>query len=230
VKRLGKAGQAEAAAEVKKLAKPSVPVWTANQLARREPGELRALLRSAEELRKAQQKALAGKGVADLQKRLDEQRRAVRALARLGRDILADEGRSVSDAIVERIAKTLDAAALDEGSRFLLRAGRLTEEVEPLGFDALAGMSVTPAKGRRTAAKAKPKGGAVAEARRRLQEAQRKARERAREATHADREADRAESAAAKARSGAREARERADAAQAAVAEAQAALRDAQGD
>jgi hypothetical protein len=230
VKRLGKAGQAEAAAEVKKLAKPSVPVWTANQLARREPGELRALLRSAEELRKAQQKALAGKGVADLQKRLDEQRRAVRALARLGRDILADEGRSVSDAIVERIAKTLDAAALDEGSRFLLRAGRLTEEVEPLGFDALAGMSVTPAKGRRTAAKAKPKGGAVADARRRLQEAQREARERAREATHADREADRAESAAAKARSGAREARERADAAQAAVAEAQAALRDAQGD
>jgi hypothetical protein len=230
VKRLGKAGQAEAAAEVKKLAKPSVPVWTANQLARREPGELRALLRSAEELRKAQQKALAGKGVADLQKRLDEQRRAVRALARLGRDILADEGRSVSDAIVERIAKTLDAAALDEGSRFLLRAGRLTEEVEPLGFDALAGMSVTPAKGRRTAAKAKPKGGAVADARRRLQEAQRKARERAREATHADREADRAESAAAKARSGARDARERADAAQAAVAEAQAALRDAQGD
>jgi len=230
VKRLGKAGQAEAAAEVKKLAKPSVPVWTANQLARREPGELRALLRSAEELRKAQQKALTGKGVADLQKRLDEQRRAVRALARLGRDILADEGRSVSDAIVERIAKTLDAAALDEGSRFLLRAGRLTDEVEPLGFDALAGMSVTPAKGRRTAAKAKPKGGAVADARRRLQEAQRKARERAREATHADREADRAESAAAKARSGAREARERADAAQAAVAEAQAALRDAQGD
>jgi hypothetical protein len=230
VKRLGKAGQAEAAAEVKKLAKPSVPVWTANQLARREPGELRALLRSAEELRKAQQKALAGKGVADLQKRLDEQRRAVRALARLGRDILGDEGRSVSDAIVERIAKTLDAAALDEGSRFLLRAGRLTEEVEPLGFDALAGMSVTPAKGGPTVAKAKPKGGAVADARRRLQEAQREARERAREATHADREADRAESAAVKARSGAREARERADAAQAAVAEAQAALRDAQGD
>jgi hypothetical protein len=227
VKRLGKAGQAEAAAEVKKLAKPSIPVWTANQLARREPGELRALLRSAEDLRKAQEKALAGKGVGDLQKRLDEQRRAVRALAKLGRDILADEGRSVSDAIVERIAKTLDAAALDEGSRFLLRAGRLTEEVEPLGFDALAGMSVTPAKGRRRAAK--PKAGAGAEARRRLQEAQREARERAREATHAEREADRAESAAAKARSSAREARERADAVQAALAEAQAALRDAQG-
>jgi hypothetical protein len=205
-----------------------MPVWTANQLARREPGELRALLRSAEELRKAQEKALAGKGAADLQKRLDEQRRAVRALAKLGRDILADEGRSVSDAIVERIAKTLDAAALDEGSRFLLRAGRLTEEVEPLGFEVLAGMPAAPAKGRSVASKPKPKSGAVAEARARVQAAQREARERSREAAHAEREAERAESVAAKAHSAAREARERADAAQASLAEAKGALRDAQ--
>ena len=102
---------------------------------------MRALLRSAEELRKAQERALGGKGVSDLQDRLAEQRRAVRALARLGRDILADEKRSASDAIVERIAKTLDAAALDEGARFQLRAGRLTEELEPPGFEALAGMT-----------------------------------------------------------------------------------------
>src|SRR2546429_807571 len=134
-RRLTKAGRADAAGEVKKLAKPSVPVWTANQLARREPGELRALLRSAEELRKAQQQALAGKsGASDLQERLAEQRRATRALARLGRDILADEGRSVSDAIVERIAKTVDPAALDEGARVQLRAGRLTEELDPARF------------------------------------------------------------------------------------------------
>src|SRR5205823_13338270 len=117
VRRLTKAGRGDAADEVKKLAKPSIPVWTANQLARREPGEVRALLRSAEDLRKAQQRALGGKGGSDLKDRLAEQRRAVRALARLGRDILADEGRSVSDAIVERIAKTLDAAALDDGPR-----------------------------------------------------------------------------------------------------------------
>ena len=207
-------------------------MWTANQLARREPGELRALLRSAEELRKAQEKALAGKGGGDLQKRLDEQRRAVRALAKLGRDILADEGRSVSDAIVDRIAKTLDAAALDEGSRFLLRAGRLTEEVEPLGFEVLAGMSAAPAKSRSAAAKPTPKSksksSAVAEARRGVQDAQREARERAREAAHAEREADRAESAAAKAHNAAREAREHAEAARASLADAQAALRDAQ--
>src|SRR4029453_16856721 len=93
-RRLTKAGRADAAGEVKKLPKPSVPVWTANQLARREPGELRALLRSAEELRKAQERALGGKGVSDLQDRLAEQRRAVRALARLRGGLLAAGGRS----------------------------------------------------------------------------------------------------------------------------------------
>ena len=156
---------------------------------------MRALLRSAEELRKAQERVLGGKGASDLQDRLAEQRRAVRALARLGRDVLADEGRSASDAIVERIAKTLDAAALDEGARFQLRAGRLTEELEPPGFEALAGM--TPARPRsKRAGAAKPKGG-VAEARRRVQDTQREVRARAREAAQAESEAAQAESAAA---------------------------------
>jgi hypothetical protein len=211
---------------VKKLAKPSVPVWTANQLARREPGEVRALLRSAEELRKAQARALAGKGAKDLQERLTEQRRAVRALARLGREMLAAEGRSVSDAIVERIAQTLDAAALDEGSRFLLRAGRLTEELEPPGFEALAGMAVAPPKKRQ--ARAGGKRGDVTAARRGLQEAQREARAREREALEAEREVERAETAAADARRAAQKARERSDEADQEVARAEAALREAQ--
>lgn len=212
---------------MKKLAKPSVPVWTANQLARREPGELRALLRSAEELRKAQRRALGGKGAADLRDRLDEQRRAVRALAHLGRDILADEGRAVSDAIVERIAKTLDAAALDEGSRFLLRAGRLTDELEPPGFEALAGMA-PPATPNRRAAGAKPRKGSVGETRRRVQAAQRESRTRAREAEVAEREAAQAQAAATEARQAAKAARARANEAARSLAKAEAELRAAQ--
>lgn len=162
-----------------------------------------------------------------MQDRLAEQRRSVRALARLGRDILADEGRSVSDTIVERIAKTIDAAALDEGARFQLRGGRLTDELEPPGFEALAGMTPArrPQKGGR-AAKSKRSG--VAEARGRLQETQRDFRARAREAVEAEREADRAENAAAEARRAAKTARERSDEAERAVAEAEAALRKAQ--
>ena len=212
---------------MKKLGKPSIPVWAANQLARREPGEVRALLHSGEELRAAQQQALAGKGGADLQERLGEQRRSVRALARLGRDILAGEGRSVSDAIVERIAKTLDAAALDEGARQQLRAGRLTEELEPPGFEALTGMASTTAPRRRPAT-GKGKSTGVAEARSRVAEAKREAREQEREATAAERDAERAEHAAAEARRAAQDARERAEDAARALAEAETALRAAQ--
>jgi hypothetical protein len=224
-RRLGKAGRRDAAEEVRKLTKPSVPVWTANQLARREPGEVRALLRSAEELRKSQERALRGSGKSDLQDRLDKQRQAVRALARLGRDILADEGRSVSDAIVERIATTLDAAALDEGSRFLLRAGRLTDELEPPGFEALAGMA--PAKEKQGGGARKRPTASAAEARRRVQAAQREARARARDATKAEGEVERAEATAAEARRAAEAARERSDEADRALAEAEAALREA---
>ena len=187
---------------------------------------MRALLRSAEELRKAQERVLGGKGVSDLQDRLAEQRRAVRALARLGRDILADEGRSASDAIVERIAKTLDAAALDEGARFQLRAGRLTEELEPPGFEALAGMTSARSPSKRAGtAKAKPSG--VAQARQRVQEAQRDVRAREREAVEAEREAERAETAAEQARRTAKAARERFDSAERGLAEAEAALKKA---
>lgn len=214
---------------MKKLAKPSVPVWTANQLARREPGEVRALLRSAEELRKAQQRALSGKGASELRDRLGQQRQAVRALARLGRDILAEEGRSVSDAIVDRIAKTLDAAALDDGSRFLLRAGRLTAELEPPGFDALAGMTTAAGKGAAAGSSREGKRERVAEARRRVKAARQEARARAREAVDADREVERAEAASADARRAAEDARERSEEAAQSLAKAEAGLREAQG-
>jgi sRNA-binding protein len=153
----------------------------------------------------------------------------VRALARLGRDILAGEGRSASDAIVERIAKTLDAAALDEGARFLLRAGRLTEELEPPGFEALAGLTPARPPSRRAGA-ANPKRGGMPEARRRLQEAQREVRARAREAVQAEREAERAETTAREARRTAKAARKRSDDAERALAEAEAALRQAPRD
>lgn len=131
----------------------------------------------------------------------------------------------MSDAIVERIASTLEAAALDEGSRFQLRAGRLTEELEPPGFEVLAGMTPSPAP--KKAGPRKPRGGALAEPRRRVQEAKSDVRARAREALEAEREAERADSAAAEARRAARNARDRSDEAERKLAEAEAALREA---
>jgi hypothetical protein len=164
--------------------------------------------------------------MSDLQERLAEQRQAVRALARLGRDILADEGRPASEAIVDRIAKTLDAAALDEGVRFQLRAGRLTEELEPPGFEVLAGLA--PARPRSPGA-SKPKDTGAAAARRAVAEAKREVRARGREADEAERKAERAQAAATEARSAARAARKRSDDAERSLSDAEDALRKARG-
>src|SRR5207249_4123605 len=59
-RRLKQAGQVEAAAGVKQLRKPTVPLWAVNQLARRHPDDVRALLDAGERLRVAQQAALRG--------------------------------------------------------------------------------------------------------------------------------------------------------------------------
>jgi hypothetical protein len=126
---------------------------------------------------------------------------------------------------VERIAKTLDAAALDEGSRFLLRAGRLTDELEPPGFEALAGMA--PAKPARGGGR-KRQTVSASEARGRFQAAQREATARARDAVKAEGDAERAEDTAAEARRAAKVARKRSNEAERALAEAEAALREAQ--
>jgi hypothetical protein len=46
--------------------------------------------------------------------------------------------------VLERIRSTLGAAALAEPTRDALKAGRLTDEVEMSGFDALAGIEPAP--------------------------------------------------------------------------------------
>jgi hypothetical protein len=152
---------------------------------------VRRLLKAADGLRAAQEKALAGKQ-ADLAGAQQREREAVRALARsaakaLGRATLAD-----------RIERTLSAAALDPQARELLQAGRLTEEIEPSGFDALAGMKIPPPPKQ----PAKPKRDEAKERRRRelraaAKEAERHALALERDAARARREADEAAAALA---------------------------------
>jgi len=63
-KRLKQDGDAEAAEQVRALPKPSVAVWTVNQLARREPDAIRSLLNVAARLRSAQERSLHGERTA----------------------------------------------------------------------------------------------------------------------------------------------------------------------
>ncbi len=214
-RRLKQDDDAEAAERVRGLAKPTVPVWTINQLARNDPSAVRSLLAAGAALRKAQERALTGRGGSDaLRTAQAKQRDAVRDLGDRARTLLDSSSHPATQAVLERIARTLEAAALDEESRPLLKAGRLAAELEPAGFDSLAGFGIppkgaAPAAGDELAERRRQK----EEARRRKRELQEKVRDLERQATEAEREAERAERAASEAREAADEAREAADAA-----------------
>ena len=192
VKRLRKEGRSDEAADLQAVKKPTAPVWGLNQAARREPGDVRALVRAAERLR--QDPAGAD---ADFRTHLgDVVREAERALT--------EANHKVSQETTRRITTTARAAAAslpDELTRGVVR-----EELEPSGFEAMAGIAPPP---KATAAKkaAAEKDDAAAK-RKRVEEARAALTEARAEARRLGQEADTAERAAAKARAAAEEAEE----------------------
>jgi hypothetical protein len=183
--RLKKAGETEAAAEVKTLAKPSVPAWAVNQLARRRKRDVRALLDAAERSRSGKAKSLRAA--------LDEQRDALQRLADEARELLQAERGSAPEAMVQRIASTLRAAASDPAAAERLERGRVNEDLEPAGFEALAGLvgAKAPPASKRDEGDAR---------RKRLEAAQKAVRERKAEAAELHDRAEASERQAAKAR------------------------------
>ena len=189
VKRLRKEGNAEEAAELQAVKKPTAPVWALNQAARREPGDVRALVRAAERLRKDPAGADA-----DFRTHLgDVVREAERALA--------EAKQKVSPETTRRITTTARAAAASVPDE--LTRGVLREELEPSGFEAMAGMA--PSK---SAKKAAAKKDDAAAKRKRVEEARSALAEARSQARRLGQEADAAERAAAKARAAADEAEE----------------------
>jgi hypothetical protein len=199
-KRTGDAG-------IKQLKKPSVAAWAVNQLARRREVDLQRLLRAGDALEAAQKEVVRGGDQRPFERARTDERDAVRRLRSAAAELLRAAGHPASDQTLERVAKTLHAgAATDEGRR-MLREGRLSEELEPQGFDALAALTGTSAPRRRRRPKTvEPTAAArrrAAEARAAADEARREADEAAVALAAAEQEVERArrssERAAAKA-------------------------------
>lgn len=206
--RLKKAGQDDASRTVKALKKPSVPVWAANQLARRHADEVGALIDAGARLRSAQEAALRGGAADDVRAASGAERDALRALARLAERVLDDAGRSSSQQTLERINSTLRAAAVDPDAAELLRAGRLPDEVQTEGFAALAALApVTPPKRGRAAKNETVDLAARREHELALRHLRRQAEQTERAAAEAEEEAERAAAHAAEARDRAKAAR-----------------------
>lgn len=134
-KRLKNDGQTLDAERVKALAKPPAPAWAVNQLYWQDPKAIERLLTLGERVRKAQTGQLRN---ADLRALLDEKKQMTAALVTKASAILEESGHSASDDSMRRVSATLEALAAWGDAEGVPRAGRLTAELEPPGFDALA--------------------------------------------------------------------------------------------
>jgi hypothetical protein len=218
-RRLKREGENEGSEQVRALAKPSIPAWTINQLARREKAMVKALLDAGAKLRKAQERALAGSRSDALRTAQDEERQAVRDLTHLAEEVLQEAGRPATRAILERIRTTLAEAAVTEPGRSALKAGRLTSELKISGFDALTGLEVASRRSAAPRDELAQRRRQKAERERGRRRLEKRARELASRADAAEQKADRAEETAAKALKAAEELRAAADVAAAELAD-----------
>jgi hypothetical protein len=200
---LAAAQSKEASAWVKALPKPVATAWAVNRLARLRGDEMEALRESGDELRTAQ-----ATGDRDALRRLAEGRRErVESLVEAASAELESGGHQPSAQALQRVRRTLEAiSAYGSATPLDPPVGRLHEDVEPPGIEALLGLAgalpvqpraarAAPAaeparKGRQAPAESAAERKAAAARRLELQRAATLAAERVEEARAAAREAD----------------------------------------
>lgn len=139
--RLKKSGRGDDAILVKALGKPSVSAWAVNQLYWNHREAFEQLLASGERFHKAQTSRSAGK-VADMREALDARREALTQLSNLATSVLREARHNPSPDTVHRVTTTLEAMSAYASRSGAPRAGRLTEDVDPPGFE-LFGASIS---------------------------------------------------------------------------------------
>jgi hypothetical protein len=137
--RLKKAGQGDVAEQVKALPKPSVPAWTVNQLFFKKRGEFDRLIATGERFRQAQASHLAGKPT-DIRGPLEARRAALASLSKLAAATLKQAGNNPTPDTMRRITTTLEALSTYGALPDAPRGGRLTDDVDPPGFETLAAL------------------------------------------------------------------------------------------
>src|SRR5689334_12267506 len=220
-KALRKEGRRDEAAEVAALRKPSVAAWAVNQLIRTQARSVKDLFGAGDALRKAHEQAASGRGDAQaLRQATQDERAAVDTLMEAARGLLTSDGHELSPTVMDRVAETLRAAALDPDARSQVSEGRLERELRHVGLGFLGDMAAAPAPASAPKRKAPaPKG---------KQDQKQKARDEARERERAQALKD-ARAAEKEARRELERAQKAAESAQARRDKAAAALDDAEG-
>lgn len=154
------AGRDDDAGTVKKLRKPTLPVWAVDQLGAREPKLVAQLLDAGAELRAAQQATLSSAEAAERLRTATATRREV--VAKLTASAVAALGEigAAGGTQADTIAAALESASIDTQVGERLRTGTLTALPDaPGGFGDVFGLSAVPdlpAGTRKAAPAAKP--------------------------------------------------------------------------
>jgi hypothetical protein len=152
--RLKKEGHGDQADRVKALVKPSISAWTVNQLYWQHREAFNRLIATGQRFRLAQSALLSGK-VADMRGPLEARREVLAELSQLATALLVKAGQRASHKaghnptpeMIRRVTTTLEALSAYASLPDDLVPGRLTQDVDPPGFDSLAfGSGAMPAR------------------------------------------------------------------------------------
>jgi hypothetical protein len=225
VRKLRDEGQVEEARRIAALRRPSTALWIVNQLGRRAPRDVEALIEASQRAQRAQ---LRGSGSDELRDAMRAQREAIQRLLEEADKAARDAGTALTLEMQRRIQDTVQSAATAEAEA--LRNGSLEHELSAAGFGALlSGTAAVVAKAadrkRGFEARADEQKRRVGEKRERmlrereLQRAEQTARRLAVRAEQLERFSAQARQSAEKAQAKARESRQVADAAAARLLE-----------
>jgi hypothetical protein len=134
---LKKEGRTAEANEVKALAKPSASACVVNQLYWRHRECFDRLLATGERLRRAHAAQLTGDAARDS---VNARREVMAELAMLAERLLRDGNHSATRDLMRRVTSTLEALSSYGSLPGAPVAGRLTDDLEPPGFEAVAGL------------------------------------------------------------------------------------------
>ena len=128
------------AADVRQLGKPSIAAWAVNQLYWKRRDRYDALVDASAALRKTH-KAILGGRRADLREPSRVHEEALDAALKGALAVLQEAGHPATDATRQGILTTLRALPTNEPP------GRLTETLQPGGFEMLQGLSIAGSQG-----------------------------------------------------------------------------------
>ncbi|HEX2054071.1 MAG TPA: hypothetical protein VHJ78_10155 [Actinomycetota bacterium] len=126
-KDLKRQGDAEAAAAVKALKRPSLAAYALNLVAHKTPELIDRLLESGDRLGSATSRSAMEEAKSDRQA-------AIAEVTAQAASLLEELGRPMTAQVREKVTETLLAVATDPDTRELLKAGQLLKEAEPTGF------------------------------------------------------------------------------------------------